>query len=73
MSLKFCKDCVHFLPLSEMCNSEQSVKGIDVIWGRHEKQSAREMRDDSEKCGLHGRLFEDMNGFKKYIGEGVIQ
>ena len=73
MSVKFCKDCVHFLPLSEMCNSEKSVKGIDVIWGRHDKLSAREMRDDDDKCGMGGKLFEDMNGFKKYISEGVIE
>jgi len=71
--MKFCKDCIHFLPLSEMCNSEQSVKGIDMIWGRHEKMSAREMRDDGDRCGLQGKLFEDTNGFKKFISEGVIE
>jgi hypothetical protein len=73
MSLKFCKDCVHFLPLSEMCNSEHSVKGQDPIWGRHEKISAREMRDNPDRCGLSAKYYEDMNGFKKYISEGVIE
>jgi hypothetical protein len=73
MSLKFCKDCVHFLPLSEMCNSQWAVKDQDPIWGRHEKVSAREMRDDPNRCGLPAKFYEDMNGFKKYIGEGVIE
>ena len=73
MSVKFCKDCIHFLPLSEVCNSEQSVKGIDVIWGRHEKLKAREMRDADDLCGIDGKLFENANGFKKFIGEGVIE
>jgi hypothetical protein len=49
------------------------VKGIDMIWGRHEKMSAREMRNDGDRCGLQGKLFEDTNGFKKYIGEGVVE
>jgi hypothetical protein len=49
------------------------MKGVDVIWGRHEKLSARDMRDDGERCGLQGKFFEDANGFKKYIGEGVIE
>jgi len=71
--MKFCKDCIHFLPLSEMCNSENSVSSIDMIWGRHEKMSAREMRNDPGRCGLGAKLFEDTNGFKKYIGEGVIE
>jgi hypothetical protein len=69
--MKFCKDCTHFLPLSEMCNSEQSVKGVDMIWGRHEKLPAREMRDDSEKCGLSAKLFVSIGEFKKFH-EGVI-
>jgi len=56
-----------------MCNSQWSIKGVDVIWGRHEKLSAREMRDNPGKCGLVANFFEDMNGFKKYIGEGVIE
>jgi hypothetical protein len=73
MSLKFCKDCIHFLPLSEMCNSEYSVKGQDPIWGRHEKISAREMRGNPDWCGLSAKYHEDMNGFKKYISEGVIE
>jgi gamma-glutamylcysteine synthetase len=71
--MKFCKDCIHFLPLSEMCNSENSVSSIDMIWGRHEKMAAREMRNDPGRCGLGAKLFEDTNGFKKYIGEGVME
>ena len=56
-----------------MCNSESSVSSIDMIWGRHEKMSARDMRNDPGRCGLGAKLFEDTNGFKKYIGEGVIE
>ena len=68
--MKFCKDCVHFLPLSELCNSEHSVKGVDVIWGRHEKMSAREMRGTSDKCGLAAVLFEQI-GTTKFV-EGLV-
>ena len=71
MSVKFCKDCVHFLPLSEMCNSQWSVKGVDVIWGRHEKLSAHEMRHDNNKCGINANFYEETKGFKKF-DEGVI-
>ena len=73
MTVKFCKDCIHFLPLSEMCNSEKSIKCVDVIWGRHEKISAYEMRNSDDLCGIDAKYHEDMNGFKKYIGEGVIE
>ena len=72
MTVKFCKDCVHFQPLSEMCNSQWSAKGVDVIWGLHEKLSAYEMRHDGNKCGMNANFFEDANGFKKF-DEGVIQ
>jgi len=71
--MKFCKDCTFFLPLSEMCNSESSVKGLDPIWGRHEKMSAREMRGDPDRCGLSAKLFVGIGQFKKYINEGVIE
>ena len=71
--MKFCKDCTYFEGTTEMCNSDQSIKGVDVIWGRHEKMSARDMRNDPGRCGLGAKLFEDTNGFKKYIGEGVIE
>ena len=56
-----------------MCNSESSVKGLDPIWGRHEKLSAREMRGNADWCGLSAKYHEDMNGFKKYISEGIIE
>ena len=42
-----------------------------MIWGRHEKLPAREMRDDSEKCGLSAKLFVSIGEFKKFH-EGVI-
>ena len=71
--MKFCKDCTYFEGTTEMCNSEQSVKGVDVIWGRHEKMPAREMREDDDKCGLSAKLFVGIGEFKKYIGEGVIE
>lgn len=71
--MKFCKDCIHFLPLSELCNSQWSVKEMDPIWGRNEKLTAREMRGNADRCGLVAKFHEDMNGFKKYIGEGVIE
>jgi hypothetical protein len=58
--MKFCKDCTYFEGTTEMCNSDQSIKGVDVIWGRHEKMSAREMRGTSDKCGLAAVLFEQM-------------
>ena len=53
-----------------MCNSDQSIKGVDVIWGRHEKMSAREMRGISDKCGLAAVLFEQI-GTTKFI-EGLV-
>lgn len=71
--MKFCKDCIHFLPLSELCNSQWSVKELDPIWGRNEKLTAREMRGNANWCGLSAKFHEDTNGFKKYIGEGVIE
>jgi hypothetical protein len=71
--MKFCKDCTHFLPLSEICNSQWSITEMDPIWGRSEKLTAREMRNDSTKCGMGARFHEDMYGFKKYISEGVIE
>jgi hypothetical protein len=35
--------------------------------------SAYEMRNSDDLCGIDAKLFEDANGFKKYIGEGVIE
>jgi hypothetical protein len=68
--MKFCKDCTHFERTAEICNSEQSIRGVDIIWGRHEKMSAREMRGTSNKCGLAAVLFEQVNA-TKFI-EGLV-
>ena len=54
-----------------MCNSDQSIKGVDVIWGRHEKMSAREMRGTSDKCGLAAVLFEQIST-TKFVEGGYI-
>ena len=62
--MKFCKDCTHFERTAEICNSEQSIRGVDIIWGRHEKMSAREMRGTSNKCGLAAVLFEQVSTTK---------
>ena len=69
--MKFCKDCTYFEGTAEMCNSDQSIKGVDVIWGRHEKMSAREMRGTSYKCGLGAVLFEQI-GTTKFVEGGYI-
>ena len=71
--MKFCKDCIHFLPLSEICNSQWAVTKQDPIWGRHEPMLAIDMRNDEMKCGMDAKFHEDMHGFKKYISEGVIE
>ena len=72
MSLKFCKDCTFFMPLSEMCNSEHSVKGLDPIWGRHENLTARDMRGDPDRCGLVAKFFVGIGEFKKFDEGGYI-
>jgi hypothetical protein len=59
--IKLCVDCAHFKTEGAICNSESSIKRIDLIFGNHEKMSADEMRKD--KCGLAAKLFKPKQGF----------
>jgi hypothetical protein len=61
--IKLCVNCTHFETEGAICNSESSIKRIDLIFGNHEKMSADEMRKDKDKCGLAAKLFKPKQGF----------
>ena len=59
MSLKLCKDCTYFEPQGEDCNNSSSIKVYDLLYGNHEKISAKGMRGDDNRCGFMGNLFAE--------------
>ena len=71
--MKLCKDCMYFQSDGELCSEYTSIRDLDMIYGKHTKLTALEMRKDIERCGIAAKYYKPLeNEDKKPFIEGLV-